>query len=205
MLKDYLKKRRLSASKRILDDTVRTLDMAASISGTGRIGIYTDATISVRNVGTDRVISANKEFERVKTWADLPDESSLKDAVLYEEVLSEIKKTSRVSKKEPLQFFRGRIPPFNAITPTCDDMGPLISSKASAGRYNNKGDVVLYCSTTTHGVEQELNGRVGEIWIQRFCVSSNDFIIADFSQCTQQNNNILNNLFWFTELAGADG
>ena len=163
------------------------------------------ATLSATFAGTGRLIHADENFGRLQTWAECPGPEALGSATFFAEVQQSIEQARPVA--DPVvRVLRGRLPPLSSTTPTSDEMGPPpLPAAATAGRYNAGGQAVLYCATSEEGVRRELRDRGNELWGQQFAIPTSHVRIADFRVSAHPERHLLNNLFWFTELAGADG
>jgi RES domain-containing protein len=160
------------------------------------------STLSASYEGSNRFIHADGDFGLLQNWAKLDNASAFESDPFFDEIMHALNFALPVSDSF-IDVFRGR--DMRGCTPTSAEMGPPPVKSAIAGRYNTAGNPVLYCSSSEDGVKRELNEPNVELWCQKFRIDVAVCRIADFRVSAYPEKHIFNNLFWFAELAGAEG
>jgi hypothetical protein len=170
-------------------------ELSTTLSGGGGI----TAQVGARSASTGRSITATDAYGEISTWANSFD--LLLDG-REEGRVQQLLRDCPVLGGYDLHCFRGRT--FDSTSPPSSDMGPPPSDVATDGRYNQRGQSVLYLCTVKAAVEKELHG-ASNIWIQEFRIPIQSMRIADLRQLNDSESDLLNQVMWHAELAGTTG
>lgn len=130
---------------------------------------------------TGREVRGNEGYALAAEWAKLETRAELLNHLACEEFRRFIPSAPRLSDTA-LVFFRGR--GVTSEPPRVDQMGPpLLDCDPSGGRYNRRGERVLYLSDSEEGVLRELSAWhvEGIPWVQRYRLPLDKLHIADFT------------------------
>lgn len=130
---------------------------------------------------TGREVRGNEGYALAAEWAKLETRAELLNHPACEEFRRFVPSAPRLSDTA-LVFFRGR--GVTSEPPRVDQMGPpLLDCDPSGGRYNRRGERVLYLSDSEEGVLRELSAWhvEGIPWVQRYRLPLDKLHIADFT------------------------
>lgn len=172
--------------------------------------LRTSATLSATYAGTGRCLIADEMYGEVSAWASLPTREQLREHEMFAR-FSDVIAHAPIVTEPVLACFRGRNPPFGEPprvenTPTSKEMGPpQPQNKCAGGRYNALGEAVLYLCDCEDGVARELTDQTKALWVQAFQILTAGVRIADFHTSSIDQSPLVSKVFWFAELAGAEG
>lgn len=177
----------------------------SNLSGAATISFRPTGTISASFAGTGRYVTCDSDYAAVSNWAQAP---SPGDLIAHEACARFRRELSRIAALDlsVLQCLRGRTAPFTRTPPAADEMAPPPADRTDdRGRYNRRGESVLYLSDSEEGIRRELAGRQGPIWIQRFILRPATVRIADLRLNLPGTHRFMRSVLWFAELAGQQG
>ncbi len=161
----------------------------------------TDETIAVITRGhTDRKVTIDDKagYEIARKWAESPCLNA-PASQLFRKELCRIDPVHAAV----LVGFRGRLD--DGTVKGWQQMGPPLPSQADHGRYNRKGESVLYMCDSAEGVRRELLAsymtHIG--FIQRYSLDAWDISIADFTSSNM--NSFLRSVFDIAESCNVSG
>ena len=186
-------------------------DQPRVVAGTG-IAVCSVSAVAVPAatfVPTGRHIDGHdKCWSQVQAWVQLEDAARIASDPLNE-ALTIALTTAPTCRGGQLTCYRGRSFCEPSI-PTSSDMGPPPSGSKVCGRYNYDGQIVLYLSCSSEGVDREMREDRQSIWIQSYTLQLDHLRIADFrplidaKQIPGDFDDLLNHVFWWTETASPD-
>ncbi len=171
-----------------------TGSIAANITGSGRIGILTKATIGAINHNTGRQIVAAEAHGLARAWqASSLSYSDFRAHPAFGRFEAEIGSVARLDGT--LRCFRGRTDaPEN---PSIDDFGPPPPDKVSEQRYSDRDHAALYLSDAPDGVVREIGAPGVRVAIRAFQIPCGEYRIANFADLGEAS--FLAQVFWLAE------
>jgi hypothetical protein len=146
--------------------------------------------VTLKEGHTGRTVTAADEYVRAEAWAKQETQEELLSHGGYREFQGLLLGV-QILGGPALPCFRGRRElGFNAKAPACGEMGP-----PPGGRYD--GPRSLYLCRSDYGVNRELKEREGPLYIQRYCIPTDQLRLADFVQLEERS--FINAVFKFCE------
>lgn len=143
-----------------------------------------NATISARFENSSRLAKIKVSL---KNWLFLDSKEKILNAHECEIFIREVEELPLI--REPnLSFYRGRkIVSEKKFPKSARDMGPPKNVNEIIGdRYNENGQIVLYCCDSIDGVKRELATREGTLFVQKYTIPLDTLKIVDLSQTSPE-------------------